>query len=102
MKGPPPVYRWTAWKVALKIRHYQILGRYKDLKERENECKWIRTIEKDLDRTFPLHPLFGDTMFATKGRNALRSILIAYSVYLPRVGYCQGMNFVAGFFLIIS
>ena len=36
---------------------------------------------------------------ATGGQAALRRVLRAYSVYDPDVGYCQGMNFIAGMFL---
>jgi hypothetical protein len=33
------------------------------------------------------------------GQAALRRVLRAYSYYDPEVGYCQGMNFIAGMFL---
>jgi hypothetical protein len=36
---------------------------------------------------------------ATGGQAALRRVLRAYSVYDRDVGYCQGMNFIAGMFL---
>jgi hypothetical protein len=32
----------------------------------------------------------------------LKNILQAYAVYNPEVGYCQSMNFVAGFMLLVS
>lgn len=32
----------------------------------------------------------------------LRNILQAYAVYNPEVGYCQSLNFVAGFILLTS
>jgi hypothetical protein len=35
------------------------------------------------------------------GQAALRRVLRAYSYYDPEVGYCQGMNFIAGMFLTI-
>ena len=49
-------------------------------------------IEKDLDRTFPGHPL----LESERGQAALRRILHATSVHNPDSGYCQGMNFIAG------
>ena len=36
---------------------------------------------------------------ATGGQASLRRVLKAYSVYDREVGYCQGMNFIAGMFL---
>mmetsp|Transcript_3141 Transcript_3141/g.6781 ORF Transcript_3141/g.6781 Transcript_3141/m.6781 type:complete len:723 (+) Transcript_3141:466-2634(+) len=35
------------------------------------------------------------------GQAALRRVLRAYSYYDPEVGYCQGMNFIAGMFLTL-
>lgn len=36
------------------------------------------------------------------GQTQLRNVLEAYSVYKPEVGYCQSMNFLAGFILMVS
>eukprot|EP00826_Nyctotherus_ovalis_P026380 TRINITY_DN2060_c0_g1_i18.p1 TRINITY_DN2060_c0_g1~~TRINITY_DN2060_c0_g1_i18.p1 ORF type:complete len:404 (+),score=88.90 TRINITY_DN2060_c0_g1_i18:627-1838(+) len=49
-----------------------------------------------------MHPLFGDPRFGNASQAALRNVLTAFTVYNPRLGYCQGMNFIAGFLLIIS
>ncbi|KAL0049768.1 hypothetical protein WJX82_009626 [Trebouxia sp. C0006] len=56
---------------------------------------WNLQIEKDLHRTFPGHPVMDGT-----GRSALRRILAAYARRNPSVGYCQGMNFIAGCLLL--
>ncbi|KAL3781249.1 hypothetical protein ACHAWO_011618 [Cyclotella atomus] len=40
-----------------------------------------------------------EELCGNSGTAALRRILYAYSVYDPDVGYCQGMNFIAGLFL---
>eukprot|EP01101_Sappina_pedata_P008166 TRINITY_DN4481_c0_g1_i1.p1 TRINITY_DN4481_c0_g1~~TRINITY_DN4481_c0_g1_i1.p1 ORF type:complete len:753 (+),score=220.73 TRINITY_DN4481_c0_g1_i1:223-2481(+) len=54
-------------------------------------------IEKDLERTFPDHSYFS----GKQGRDALRRVLIAYSRRNPSIGYCQSMNFLAGFLLLV-
>ncbi len=89
------------------------------------------TIEKDIHRTFPRHSLFyddgndseaemvnspfGRSLLDSPDRNndeetereivegqaALRRVLKAYSLHDPDVGYCQGMNFIAGMLLTI-
>ena len=56
----------------------------------------LRTIECDLDRTFPNH----ETLDNLEGIAKLRRILQAYAVYNPEIGYCQSMNFLAGFLLL--
>lgn len=56
----------------------------------------IKVIEKDLHRTFPNHPLFS----TESGLKQLRNILVAFSVKNPVIGYCQSMNYIAGFLLI--
>ncbi|KAL3795742.1 hypothetical protein HJC23_008229 [Cyclotella cryptica] len=63
-------------------------------------------IERDLKRTFPSHCMFredrekGETSSETDGKQALRRILRAYSMYDREIGYCQGMNFIAGTLLM--
>lgn len=44
----------------------------------------VEQINKDLDRTFPGHPLMDDS-----GKDALREILVAFSLHKPEIGYCQ-------------
>lgn len=52
-------------------------------------------IEKDLHRTFPKNSsLSGDSAAQ------LRRLLNAYACHNPAVGYCQGMNFIAGLLLL--
>ncbi len=57
-KGPPPQYRWLAWKVAIAKNLQKTKGLYEELltKRPENEC--MIDIKKDLNRTFPGHPFF--------------------------------------------
>ena len=56
--------------------------------------KWLMQIEKDLPRTFPK----GVPGCSTK-KTMLRRVLAAYALRNPSVGYCQGLNFVAGMLL---
>ena len=55
-------------------------------------------IEKDLDRTFPHHDMFVDP--AGQGQRDLRSVLRAFVVYKPEIGYCQGMGMLVGTILM--
>jgi hypothetical protein len=62
------------------------------------EQSYVRdVIKKDLRRTFPDMPFFN-----TEGQKKLNRILLAYAGLNKSVGYCQGMNFIAGFLLAIS
>jgi len=78
-------------------------GRYEDLlqliadKKIPPECSGhLRTIECDLDRTFPTHAILCDE----EGIGKLRRILQAYALHNPEIGYCQSMNFIAAFLLL--
>ena len=57
--------------------------------------EWLAQVDKDLRRTFP-----GHRAMQREGRASLRRVLAAYAVRNPAVGYCQGLNFVAGTFLL--
>lgn len=56
-------------------------------------------ILKDISRSYPLHPLFRDSKGL--GQRLLGNILRSCSLYNKTIGYCQGMNFVAGMFLLL-
>lgn len=53
-------------------------------------------IEKDIRRTFPGHRIFE----TTEGLNALRRVLVAYSVHNQEVGYCQSLNYICAVLLL--
>ncbi|CAI4221604.1 unnamed protein product [Auanema sp. JU1783] len=57
----------------------------------------VESIRKDLQRTFP------DNIFlsTTTSRNALGRMLFHLAHHVPLIGYCQGLNFVAGLILLV-
>uniref|UniRef100_A0A3Q2QHT3 Growth hormone-regulated TBC protein 1 n=1 Tax=Fundulus heteroclitus TaxID=8078 RepID=A0A3Q2QHT3_FUNHE len=72
--------------------------------------KWSRLLKgkgrvqknvKHLNRTFPDNVLFRKTSDPCL-QKALCNVLLAYGHHNPAVGYCQGMNFVAGYLLIVT
>mmetsp|Transcript_12190 Transcript_12190/g.25990 ORF Transcript_12190/g.25990 Transcript_12190/m.25990 type:complete len:372 (+) Transcript_12190:190-1305(+) len=69
--------------------------RYPALQAQNVDKKTCGEIEKDVPRTFPDVPGFNDPL----GQRRLVRILRSYSLLDPEVGYCQGMNFVAGLIL---
>eukprot|EP01071_Lankesteria_metandrocarpae_P006997 Lankesteria_metandrocarpae@DN4549_c0_g1_i1.p1 len=62
-----------------------------------SECAYGELIRIDIPRTFPDLPEFGQD-----AQEKLYTVLKTYSLRHPEIGYCQGMNFIAGFVLIIS
>ena len=54
-------------------------------------------IDKDVHRTLPSLWLFR----TADGTERLRRLLLAYSMHCPLVGYCQGLNFIAGSLLAV-
>lgn len=62
------------------------------------ECPSLREIEQDIPRTFPEHPLLKSQAF----RTSMRNVLLAYAYHNPEVGYCQSLNFVTAFLLLVS
>lgn len=99
-RGVPTQFRWEVWKAAVKFNSSPLTlqstkDRYTFLYERQN-C-WSHLISIDTTRTFVAH-----TDFASDQQAALQRILNAYANLNPDVGYCQGMNFIAGLLLIVS
>eukprot|EP00013_Stygamoeba_regulata_P029875 CAMPEP_0177658046 /NCGR_PEP_ID=MMETSP0447-20121125/16579_1 /TAXON_ID=0 /ORGANISM="Stygamoeba regulata, Strain BSH-02190019" /LENGTH=767 /DNA_ID=CAMNT_0019162581 /DNA_START=66 /DNA_END=2372 /DNA_ORIENTATION=- len=56
----------------------------------------VHQIDLDLERTFPLHAEFNE-----RGLPILRRVLLAYAVADRVIGYCQSLNFVCGFLLLM-
>ena len=95
--GIPQKYRWDCWKILLSIK--------------KNDQEYISLptandydvdIIKDLDRTFPNHPYLNKEVFGYYGQSALKRILRKFSSKYPEIGYCQGMNYIVSFLLMVS
>ncbi|KAI6653539.1 TBC1 domain family member 2A isoform X1 [Oopsacas minuta] len=96
-KGLPDLYRKSVWLYAIRlqiniIRKGQPKNIYEQLVSESNRIKTsvAKDIDLDLYRTFPANTLFRDnekSMVPT-----LRRILLAYSVFDPKIGYCQVRN----------
>jgi hypothetical protein len=120
-KGIPPDWRGDAWFYyaggpSMLSKHY---GVYDDLLKKAAAGGVSETddeiIERDLNRTFPDNILFRpDPPEATPGSphdsripeaetpilQSLRRVLQAFSIYNPKIGYCQSLNFLAGLLLL--
>ena len=99
-KGPPDCFRWCSWCILNFLpqdRNNLIYENYINMNlEKENKDRIIR----DIERTFSQQK---------KNKNELRimetslyKVLKAFWNLDKVVGYCQGMNLVVGFMLIIS
>ncbi|XP_030853735.1 TBC1 domain family member 2B-like isoform X2 [Strongylocentrotus purpuratus] len=105
--GVPPEYRSEVWTQL-------IMDRVKTIKEGKGEnyfqslcdlCDtspavetYRRQINLDLLRTIPHNTHFNNEH--SKGISQLRQLLEAFCVHNPEIGYCQGMNFIAGMSLL--
>ena len=74
-------------------------------------CEQADVISRDIARTFPNHLMFRDELGSSggdgeevsgssSGRQSLYNVLKAYANFDPQVGYCQGMGFIVGLFLM--
>jgi hypothetical protein len=60
----------------------------------------LHAIEKDVARTFPEHEYYTYHAGHMSGQGYLQNVLRAYAALDPEVGYCQGLNFLAGCILL--
>jgi len=93
-RGVPAEHRGEIWlsisdslDAHLDVLYWQLLNEH---------CSYERAINQDLGRTFPEIPLFK----TEEVRRQLHNIMKAYSVYDSEVGYCQGLSFIAGLFIM--
>uniref|UniRef100_UPI0037E70D09 growth hormone-regulated TBC protein 1-A isoform X1 n=1 Tax=Semicossyphus pulcher TaxID=241346 RepID=UPI0037E70D09 len=102
-KGIPNEHRALIWLASsgAQDKLEKNPGYYQSLLGAQHDPKLVETICTDLNRTFP------DNVQFRKTRNpclqkVLYNVLLAYGTHNPSVGYCQGMNFIAGYLLIIT
>ena len=74
-------------------------GVYEVFLRRECDARVVSVIRRDLDRTYPKHPLFmrGNESHAL---DKLDNVLRAYANFAPEIGYCQGLNFLVALLLM--
>jgi len=91
-KRPQPCpCRWPVWTAAVSLWE-QLPLNYEELLQGEGPED--RQIELDIGRTSP--------QLGEEGQQMLCRVLRAYAALRPDVGYCQGMNFVAGLLVLVS
>ena len=96
-KGTPDCFRGTAWLRLARTENIrlELKDPYSKLKEGLSEAN--NDIELDINRTFPNHPFFSQNPL---GQTCLKTVLNALAKVYKEMGYCQGLNFIAGVFLI--
>jgi len=97
--GIPNSLRGQVWPVLANVDQLKKESKlsYSDLLSKK-ETPGLEYLEKDIARTFPNHELFQNS--GGKGQQMLKNILVAISLAVPEMCYCQGENFVAAFILM--
>ena len=99
-KGPPESFRWKSWCIINEIplkRDINLYNNYMTINlEKENKDRIIR----DIERTFSDTNV--NNVELRKMETSLYNILKAYWNLDRDVGYCQGMNLIVGFLLLVS
>jgi hypothetical protein len=94
--GIPSHLRGDLWVLLSRSGHLQQSSKPYRLYLESSDSLTLKSINKDICRTFPHHELFVEV----SGQLSLFNVLKAYSNYDSEVGYCQGMNFIAGALLM--
>lgn len=111
-KGIPRQYRCDVWMSISSAKRLMLeneskyceltaknsdANRYNKIKDSNGEAQ-LDIIQRDLNRTFPENPGFKEPIM----QNNLQDILMAYCLYRPEVGYCQGLNYIVGSLLLAT
>lgn len=101
MQGIPPELRKAVWlEVSGAAAHKRKHGSahyHSAVQAGTSSSPFLHQIQLDVPRTFPNSPWIQ----GEDGQASLRRVLLAFAHHNPRVGYCQGMNFVAAMLLIV-
>ncbi|KAK2147388.1 hypothetical protein LSH36_555g00001 [Paralvinella palmiformis] len=104
-KGIPSVFRAQVWMEVSGAEYHRRSnpGLYEAMRIACHDKDLIEVIVTDLDRTFPDNIYFQAETSSEKyaKRQSLFNVLIALGQKNQKVGYCQGLNFIAGLLLIV-
>ncbi|KAM9447343.1 growth hormone-regulated TBC protein 1-A-like isoform 1-T2 [Salvelinus alpinus] len=104
-KGVPNEHRAQIWMAASGAQEHleKNPGYYHSLlgTEQQHDAKLEETVRIDMHRTFPENVQFRKSSEPCL-QKALYNVLLAYGHHNQVVGYCQGMNFIAGYLIIIT
>ncbi|KAJ2902598.1 hypothetical protein MKZ38_000359 [Zalerion maritima] len=91
-KGIPPPLRGVVWQSMSRARDVALEDMYDRLSGESSPFE--TSIGKDLGRTFPGVEMFRDP--EGDGQRMLGRVLKCFSLYDPKIGYCQGLAFIVG------
>jgi hypothetical protein len=104
-KGIPSEHRPMVWMYVsgAEQRRREHPDLFRKLLDGPQESQLVELIKIDMHRTFPDNVYFRDDLPDTKSAKcgALFNVLTAIAHNNRHIGYCQGMNFIAGLMLII-
>ncbi|XP_055689479.1 growth hormone-regulated TBC protein 1-A [Lutzomyia longipalpis] len=97
-KGVPAHLRGIVWMKTsgASVAKASTPDLYRSLLRQKHDEDIVDIIKIDLPRTFPNNIFFPDI------QNQLFNILVAYAHHNKDVGYCQGLNYIAGLLLIVT
>lgn len=98
VSGVPISYRKNVWLMVsgahLKMDHNASF--YEDLLRSNYQKDIVEVIKIDIPRTFP------ENIYFEVHKNEFFNVLVAFSHQNSAVGYCQGLNYIAGLILIVT
>uniref|UniRef100_A0A914UQ73 Growth hormone-regulated TBC protein 1 n=1 Tax=Plectus sambesii TaxID=2011161 RepID=A0A914UQ73_9BILA len=102
-KGVPQTLRPTVWMrvSGAEERMAAHPGEFHRLAKDRPVGETAQTIELDLERTFPDNDYFTEYGRASATIDQLRVLLSALACKHPRIGYCQGLNYIGGMMLLV-
>ena len=99
-KGPPECFRWISWCIINEIPLERDINIYNNYLVKDLEVENKNSIIRDIQRTFS--DINIDKEALRKKETSLYNVLKAFWNLDEQIGYCQGMNLLVGFMLIIS
>ncbi|OCT95362.1 growth hormone-regulated TBC protein 1-like [Xenopus laevis] len=103
-KGIPNEHRSLVWMVVSGAQAQMDIntGYFRSVfAEGEKNPKLLDLVNTDLNRTFPDNVKFRKNANPSLQKE-LYSVLVAYGQHNKTVGYCQGMNFIAGYLILVT